>query len=175
MEKVSMKNKGKKGVSEAPATQDVLDGIIACAESAGEPLNCDLSKLTPDKVIKLIDKFVCQWQKGNRPAPEVLEEEDAPFIMGSLWGQQLAKRFGWEWGMITFHDHGDSVAPAIISKDRSLVIYPMHFLTGCFQDPDVDATIELSYNLLKEGKLTEFKPGQYFNFMDGVHRIVPKD
>jgi hypothetical protein len=128
----------------------------------------------PDSIVAAVDEFVFAWQGGKRPSKKDIDPEDAPFALGSLWGQQLVRKFGWDWKMVTFHEHGDSTAPGVLSPDRSLAIYPIHFVIGCLKDPTVDATILLSYNMLKAGDTGKVKAGEYFNYMDGVHRIVPR-
>lgn len=133
------------------------------------------SKADPKAVVEVIDAFVYAWQKGKRPPRMALDPEDAPFVLGSLWGEQLVKRFGWQWGMITFRDYANSVAPGVLSPDRALAVYPIHFLMGCLQDPDVDATILLSWNMLEAGSVSGHKPKEYLNLMDGVRRIVPRE
>jgi hypothetical protein len=127
-----------------------------------------------ETIVAAIDQFVFAWQSGQRPSEKVIEAESAPFAMGSLWGEQIVRDFGWEWKMITFHEHGNSTAPGVVSPDRGLAIYPIHFLIGCLRDPSVDATIMLSYNMLKAGTIGQVEPGSYMNLMDGVHRIVPR-
>jgi hypothetical protein len=128
----------------------------------------------PQTVIEAIDAFVDAWQEGRRPPKKVLDPEDAPYALGSLWGEQLVRQFGWEWAMITFHDHGDSIAPGVLSPDRSLAVYPIHFLLGCLQDSGVDCTVALSFNMLVAGNVGKLKPKEYINLMDSVHRIIPK-
>lgn len=128
----------------------------------------------PDSIVAAVDEFVFAWQGGKRPPKKVIDPEDAPYALGPLWGQQLVRKFGWDWKFVTFHEHGDSSAPGVLSPDRSLAIYPIHFVLGCLQDSTVDAAIELSYNMLKAGETCEAEPGEYFNYMDGVHRIVPR-
>lgn len=168
-------------VSEKPVEPKTLQIFKNCARDALGVLGLAEGTSDPDTVVSAIDEFVYQWQKGKRPSPKVLEAEDAPYIIGSLWGEQLIKRFGWEWAMVTFHDHGDSSAPGVFSPDRGLAVYPIHFLTGCFENPGVDATILLSYNMLAAGKTRETIEGReinrkaYFNLMEGVRRIVPRD
>ena len=39
----------------------------------------------------------------------------------------------------------------------------------------LDATVALSFNMLKAGKVPKMKKKSYTNVMDGVHRIVPRD
>ena len=76
--------------------------------------------------------------------------------------------------MVTFHEHGDSTAPAVLSPDRSLAVYPIHFIMGCLQDSTVDTTILLAFNMLYADTVGDTTPGSYFNLMDGVHRIIPR-
>ena len=161
-------------VSEGPLDKSTASLIQACAKDGIALLGLSKKAGEPAAVVEAIDAFVYAWQKGKRPPKKKLDPDDAPYMMGSLWGEQLVKRFGWEWRMITFHDHGDSVAPGVCAPDRSLVVYPIHFLMGCFQDPDVDATVALSFNMLDAGGITGVPSKGYANLMDGVHRIVPR-
>ena len=85
---------------------------------------------------------------GTRTGPRITTPRTSPTPSGCLWGDQLVARFGWHWAMATFHDHGDTQAPAVISPDHKLAVYPIHFILGCLQDPSVDVTILLSWNLL---------------------------
>src|SRR4051812_14068522 len=124
---------------------DMLSNIRGCATDGIKLLGTGAKASDPKAVVEAIDAFVCRWQKGKRPSASALDPEDAPLVCGSLWGEQLVKRFGWEWAMITFSN--GSRAPAVVSKDRSLAVYPIHFLLGCFQDAGVDATIALSFNM----------------------------
>ncbi len=128
----------------------------------------------PKALIEAVDAFVFDWQAGKRPPPDKMDADDAPDALGSLWGEQLVRRFGWEWAMVTFRDHGNSVAPGVLSPDRALAVYPIHFLMGALKDAGVDVTIALSYNMLEAGKVGIVKPKGYLNLMDGVRRIVPR-
>ena len=128
----------------------------------------------PAKIVAAVDAFVFDLQCGEHPPESVLDAEDAPFRMGAVWGEQLVRAFGWEWAMVTFHEHGDSTAPAVLSPDRSLAVYPIHFIMGCLQDPTVDTTILIAFNMLAASTIDSTTPGSYFNLMDGVHRIIPR-
>lgn len=161
-------------ISERPLDAATASSLQDCAGDALELLGLAGKSADPAAVVAAIDAFVHAWQNGKRPPKRTLDPEDAPFIIGSLWGEQLVKRFGWQWAMVTFHDHDDSVAPGVLSPDRSLALYPIHFLMGCFEDSGVDATIALSYNMLEGGSIGKLKPKAYFNLMEGVHRLVPR-
>lgn len=162
-------------ITEEPIEMETMAGIHGCAAEGLELLGIVAKAGDPKAVVAAIDAFVYAWQKGQRPPAEKLDPDAAPLILGSLWGEQLVRRFGWEWAMITFHDHEDAKTPGVLSPDRSLAVYPIHFLTGCFEDPQVDATIALAYNMLDAGATDGLEPGEYFNLMDGVQRIVPRD
>jgi hypothetical protein len=55
------------------------------------------------------------------------------------------------------------------------VIYPLDFMLGCMQDPGVDVTVALSFNMLLAGSVPAMKRRSYTNVMEGVHQIVPRD
>jgi len=152
---------------------DTASSLAGASKEGLEVLGLDASA-DAKAVIEAIDKFVFEWQEGKRPPSDGFDPEDAPYALGSLWGDQLVRRFGWEWAMVTFHDHDDSVAPGVLSPDRSLAVYPIHFLFGALEDPDVDVTIALSYNMLEVGKVGKVKAKSFTNLMDGVQRIVPR-
>lgn len=63
---------------------------------------------------------------------------------------------------------------AVVSPDRSLIIYPLSFVAQCLEDPDTDCTILLSYNMLDAGNISGMPANGYLSVMDGVHRLVPK-
>ena len=143
--------------------------VAAGAKSLGVSPDDD-----PAKIVAAVDAFVFDWQCGDHPPASVLDAEDAPFRIGAVWGEQLVRAFGWEWAMVTFHEHGDSTAPGVLSPDRALAVYPIHFIMGCLQDSTVDTTILLAFNMLKAGTIDDTEPGSYFNLMNGVHRIIPR-
>jgi hypothetical protein len=164
-------------VTEEPIPKKTMGHIKGCAKDALQVLGSDFARADPAVVVKAIDDFAYRWQKGDRPPADVVEDmEEARLIFGSLWGEQLVKQFGWQWAKITFHDYDDSIAFGVFSPDRSLAIYPLEFMLGCLQDPGVDVTVKLSFNmLLAAGEIPKMKKKSYTNVMDGVHRIVPRD
>ena len=165
----------KANITETPLPQDTLDTIKGCA---GDALIVLALRRTagPRKVLAGVDAFACRWQAKDRPAKNVVKDgEEARLIMGSLWGEQLVKKFGWHWAQVTFHDHDDSIAFGVFSPDRSLAIYPLDFMLGCLRNKYVDVTVLLSFNMLLAGKIPEMKAKSYTNVMEGVHRIVPSN
>lgn len=161
-------------ISEQPVPDEIMASINGCAADGRQMLGLS-EGADPATLVSAIDDFAYRCQKGDRPPPEVIEDADlARLVLGSLWGEQLVKQFHWEWAQATFHDHGDSTAFGVFSPDRSLAVYPLEFMLGCLQNPDVDVTVMLSFNMLSEGKIPKMKAKSYTNLMDGVKRIVPR-
>ena len=160
-------------VSEEPLGGEMLANIRGCAGDAATMLGIDSTELTPEQIVERVDSFVHAWQKGERP--EVDDDDDLSVTLGSLWGEQLVHQLGWEWAGVTFHDHDDSRAVGAFSPDRSLAIYPFHFVHGCIET-DAPVTILLAFNMLKEGtRVPDLPAGGYENVMDNVHHVVPRD
>jgi len=170
--KVKAKEKAVKSHSESDLVGEMPQQIKDSALEALSMLRLD-EHTEPQAIMAVIDQFVYDWQCGQRP-PIPCEAEDLPYTLGSLWGEQLTRQFGWEWKTITFHEHGDTQAPGVVSPDRSLVVYPIHFIIGCMANPSIDATILLSFKMLAESTAKESSEGRYANLMEQVFRIVPR-
>ena len=160
-------------ISETPISDDTLRSIRGCANDAAEMLGIDLAQKANAEIVEAVDSFVHRWQKGERP--KVNEDDDLSLTLGSLWAQQLVKEFGWQWATLTFHDRGDSKAIGVFSPDRSLAVYPFHFIHGCMEK-DATVTIMLAYNMLKDGNSIPPLPAHGFeNIMASIRHIVPRD
>lgn len=127
---------------------------------------------SPEKVIAEIDHYIDLAQDEILDHPE---KQDFYHSNGEalafLWGLQLESKFGWQWLYIRL---GRSEVLSIASPDRSQVVYPMHFLCECLEDPELDCTIQLAFELLLDEDGAECAPGEYENIMESVFRIVPK-
>jgi hypothetical protein len=157
-----------------PLNDETMASIRGCATDALQVLGPQYASADPATVVEAVDQFAYRWQKGKRPPADVVEDtEQARLIFGSLWGEQLVKQFGWEWAKVTFDD--ESVAFGVVSPDRSLAIYPLDFMLGCMQNPGVDVTAALSFNMLLAGSVPKMNPRSYTNVMDGVRRLIPCD
>jgi hypothetical protein len=158
--------------SEDDIEPDLLKQIKSSAYEALLMLELD-SKADPETVVSAVDQFVYNWQCGKCPSVDC-SPEDLPYTLGSLWGDQLERQLAWQWKKLTIHEHGDARAPGVVSPDRSMVIYPIHFIIGCLQAPSVDAAILLSFKMLKGGKSPHLSKGAYGNVMEHVFRIIPR-
>ena len=162
-------------VLEEPVSDEILGNIRDCAADCLELLGSQFTADHPARLVDAIDNFTYRLQKGDATASASFEDtEDAGLILGSLWGQQLVKQFGWQWAKVTLHDDGNAVMFGVVSPDRSLAIYPFEFVEQCLNDARIDCTIMLSFNMLLDAGIPQMDAGSYTNVMDGIHRIVPR-
>lgn len=125
----------------------------------------------PLEIVTAVNQFVSKQQRRRRSS-RVDNWTDRALPLGSLWGCQLVRQFGWEWSGVIFHEHGDSKAVGVFAKDRSLAVYPWHFIFGSLENK-APVTILLSFNMLAAGRIPAQRAKAYVNLMEGVHHIVP--
>lgn len=107
----------------------------------------------------------------SEPELSELDNEEVALLLASLWGEQLVRQFGWEWGSMIFHDHGNTTAVGVFSPDRSLAIYPFHFIFRCLEE-DAPVTLLLAFQILKDAsRIPALPEGGYENVMDNVHHV----
>jgi len=135
----------------------------------------------PEVILQAIEDFVDRWQAEKRsanPLKKLLSRGPAPnpvatsLGLGFLWGNQLVRRFGWVWTCVQKDGQGE--AYSVVTVDRSIAVFPTHFIKACLEDPRADCTIMLAFNMLVAGQVSGMPAQGYENLMWGVRRIVPK-
>ena len=146
--------------------------IQTCTQNAIAILEVDVSDITPTGLVSVMDRFIHQWQQGHQPV--VCDVDDLSLAMGSLWGEQLVKQFGWYWAEVTFPEHPETPAIGVLSPDRSLAIYPFHFLQQCLKHA-APVTIRLAFEILLDGsRVPRIAADTFENVMDNVHHKPPR-
>ena len=125
----------------------------------------------PSELIANLDHCVDEWQAGRRPDPARSDEIDSALSLGAVWAEQMIRQFAWEWVVVI---DGDQELYAVATPNRSLVIYPSHFIKACLENPTMDCTVALAFNMLSGGKDPGIPPRSYEDVMASVMRIVPK-
>ena len=128
----------------------------------------------PAKIVAAIDAHIDASQQAALAGSPALSEENCTFLslqLGCLWGQQLVKAFDWEWTCLM--ENGDELY-AVASKDRALLILPTYFTRDCLEQPGIDCTALLAYNMLAAQKFAQVPANSYLNVLDNVVRIVPR-
>ena len=160
-------------ISESPIDDELLGHIQNAAKAGARLIDVDTGQLTSADIVHAVDEAIYAFQKGV--GVKLVDDEDPSLLLGSLWGEQICRELGWTWSGAIFHNHDDSHAVGVFSPDRSLAIYPFHFLTGCLAN-QAPVTVELSFRMLLEGSDIPKLPANSFeNVMDNCHHIVPRD
>ena len=157
-------------ISEAKISEEILANVRGAAAEMASAVGVAIDD-EPLKIVTAVNAYV---SKPPETTGKVDNWTDRALPLGSLWGEQLVRQFGWEWASVTFHDKGDVKANGVFNKNRSLAIYPWHFVFGCLENK-APVTILLAFNMLAAGKIPDMEPGEYVNVMEGVHHIVPPD
>jgi hypothetical protein len=161
---------------ERPLTADEQKEFANYASTGLANLGLADSDAEPEVIVQAVESFVDRWQTARRnPLKRLLargpDSIEVALCLGSAWGGQLVKRFDWEWFCLM---ESDQEYYAVAPPDRSAVVYPTYFIKSCLDNPNVDCTVMLAFNMVAAGKIAGLPPSGYENLMQGVHRIVPK-
>lgn len=115
---------------EAPISDEQREGIDELAIDAAEYLQVDQASQTARDILERIENWIRQLQSKQ---VQPIQGEEMDLLLGSLWGSQLVKALAWEWAEVTFLDSDNAEAIGVFSPDRSLAIYPFHYLYGCLE------------------------------------------
>ena len=148
-------------------SKEIQGNLVGAAEDGLELVGAT-KNMTSAKVVEAINKYVTGCAREKVEVSDVYDE--MILSIGSLWGQQMVKEFKWEWSSVEFSDK--SAAYGVFHKNRSLALYPFHFIYGCIVN-QAQVKIALSFNMLLAGEVPKFKPREYGNVMDCFHFIVP--
>jgi hypothetical protein len=150
-----------------PLLPDVQAGLPGAAAEGAALVKAALTD-PPEKVIAAIDAFVTSPPRKFFGRVDTWTDRALP--VGSLWGEQLVREFGWAWGQVKLDE--DEIRIGVFSKDRSLAIYPWEFVFDCLEN-ETPVTILLAFNMLQAGSIPAFPPNSFEDVMEGVHHIVP--
>jgi hypothetical protein len=162
-------------MSERPLTPQEMSEFRTCAANGGTLLGVSTDAASLD-VVQAIEDYVGAWHKpkGGFLARLFASKPDTiqtALALGALWGDQLVREFGWEW---TCHRADGMDLYCVVTKDRSLALFPTYYVKACLDDATIDCTIVLAFNMLQAGSVPTLPAGGFENLMSGVQRIVPK-
>jgi len=159
-------------VTEEPLADDTLALIPRSAREGAELVKVSV-EAPPLEIVTAVYEYVARPPK--KWFQKVDNWTDRALPLGSLWGLQMVRQFGWEWGAATLHDYDDQKCPGVFDPARSLAIYPFHYIFVCLENRAVTCTILLAFNMLLADAIPAQEPGGYENVMQHVMHIVPPD
>lgn len=160
-------------VTEILLDSETVEQLQEVAMQAAAFLGVDLHSDSPSSIVRSVDECVFRTQKGD--GPKLPKGEQIEGFLGTLWGEAMIREFGWNWSKVILHEHEDVTAIGIFPPDRSLAIYPFHFIFGCIEN-SVPVTIMLAFEILKDGSRVPSLPEYgYENVMDHAHHEIPRE
>lgn len=154
-------------------SSEIQQSLSGCIASAGEVLG--LQATDPSGLAEEVDQLIVACQRNAAEFEQRFPGENLGVLLGVAWGTQLVNAFGWSWQQVSDdEDASAGKALAVVSADQAIAIYPIDFVQFCLENPTVDCTVVLAFNMLKEAKHPRFAPGELVDFMSGVQRIVPR-
>ncbi len=154
-------------------SESILQNIRNCATAMSQRLGIESAE-SASEIVEAVNQEIHRQQKEGHHDDKAPEDpmDTEPLCLGSLWGEQLVAKLGWEWVMLSFHEHG-SRSLGVSSPDRAWIICPFEFVYGCLVN-DVTPTVSLSFNMLDDGtRIPDMAANSYENLMAGVRHIIP--
>ena len=142
---------------------DEMRGILIASENIIKQINKEeklklTSRDSTKTLIKVIVRVVERTKNDKRIPQE--KRETLAIALGSLWGELARGAYTWRWGFIL----EDGVEKhAVVSPDASAYVLPFDFIYEFYEDPTIENTIELLFNMLLDPikKLPSVVPGAY--------------
>ena len=123
-------------------------------------------------IVAGIDDFIHKRQGPlrNFTAPLKGFQGDDPAAaraLGTVWGNQMVRAFGWEWICVTL---GETEHFVVAAPDRSLVVFAHEYAWKCMESNDLECSIALSFDLVRGGAIERPPALTYTSMMPRVKR-----
>ena len=153
---------------ESPTDPERSRLIDVVTQEAAAYLSVDPVRDIPAHIVEIINEVIVKIVL-EEPQP-IPESEEQDLVLGSLWGSQMVREFGWSW--VDFHVDG-ILDVAVVSPTRDMAIFPFTFIADCLAKRCV-CTVALSFNMLlqRKGEII-FEPNSYDSVMTRIRHIVP--
>ncbi|WP_218508835.1 hypothetical protein [Variovorax sp. dw_308] len=99
------------------------------------------------------------------------DDADAGRALGTVWGNQVVREFGWEWICMTL---GEAEHFVVASPDRALVVFAHEYVWKCLESNDIECSVALSFDLMRAGAIKAPPALTYTSMMSKVKREEPR-
>lgn len=117
----------------------------------------------PGRIVDAIDRYVVDLQAKNSVPWDAWYKYYTP--LGALWGEEIGRTYDWEWERVWLDENEGQFVYAIVSPDRSMVIYPFRYLIACLEDGKPIAVSRVYQALGDEREGLDFPPGSYTDIL----------
>ncbi|MEJ8858250.1 DUF3806 domain-containing protein [Variovorax robiniae] len=121
-----------------------------------------------------VDDFIHAAQGPLLHAPKKgsdLDAADVARALGTVWGNQLVREFGWEWICVML---GEEEHFVVAAPDRSLVVFAHEYVWKCLESNDVECKVARSFELLRAGAIKAPPALTYTSMMPMVQLEKPR-
>ncbi len=145
--------------SDRPVTSHERASITSYIQKALKRIGADrASAPDPDRLQSLISQAVDLYRKQD-DALRTASLMDASVSLGSLWGQVICDQMGWTWVAIVTDPL--NLNYAVVSSNRSHIIYPLHFIKDLLADPAREQNSLALYMQVRTGALPPANDHEY--------------
>lgn len=153
-------------IIELPLPQEIVASLPGAAND-GTGLVGVSANDSPEKIVEALNEFVANPPKAGL-FKRIDNWNERAMPLGALWGQQLVRKFGWEWALVDFD--GDRYV-GVFDRQRSMGVLPFDYVFETLEQRETP-TILLAFNMIAEGALPKFEGRSYTNIMEGIQHIV---
>ena len=160
--------------TERPLDVEELEEIATFCDNGLQTVEIASVETSAEDVVGAIDAHTDAIQQAVLVGSLTLDREDCTYIslfLGCLFGDQLNQALGWDWCCLV---DGENEFYAVAAQDRSLVVFPSDFITSCLEDPKIDCTVMLAFNMLSAGRFGGEPANGYLDVLSQVTRVVPR-
>ena len=118
----------------------------------------DLDGQDPALLILGIGTLVDAVRSGL-PLPEGMNIEDLSTSLGVLYGEELCRCVGWSWVYLVFDDGFEGLGVA--DAQGGLAILPIHYIFGLLTQSEVDNSIGMLFQMIRDGQTPEVSAGDW--------------
>ncbi len=145
-------------IFDEPVAPDLAEEIAKQTEHAMQLLFPGDKKAKPKAIATAILNHVDAIHRGKvRVSPK--ERAGLTLALACLWGDAVVREL--EWAQVRWKDGGSI---GIVEPKRRFVLYPLPYMKRMLEDPEVDNTILLLFNMLVGGNVPDAAPGSYVSF-----------
>lgn len=141
--------------NERELDRDEISELTSYERQAHSLLPADFIDVEPKEVVGAI-KIAIQTLRARKMTHD--EVTDVAFALGYLYGEQLRKKFGWNWRYVTQDNGFESYG--VISADKAFVCFSIKSVYELLLDPQKDNASLLLFNMIDGGNIPEPEPGR---------------
>jgi hypothetical protein len=154
---VAKRKKATTAGTDRPLPDDLAAEVKDCLPEAERILGVDRDSLPAEEV----HRRIFDWMHARWQSAEPLDDDEFDGLvvpLACLWGEMICEQLGWEW---VWAEVKENYGPAIVSPDRSRLVYPTCYFRDKLTDRTSVPTTLLLYRMFRDGLGPPPEPGAF--------------